>query len=269
MIYRVIFLSVEECNRLVGKTIVLKKISEEPHVLYKPPLFIPTPASNTYESLRNTRTKHKRFEVEVKPSRKKDSGHKKETGKQKRKRKTYLNEPSVDVDMDIESSEASLLLPAPPESNTLTGASEQLTTPNQIQNDDFVIDSIAKRRDVSGKTQYLFKFKGETQEIKAWLLDEQLLKQIDTSSYTELPPPTVVHGVDVSNFPPIDSILGAIRVKNQLMLSVKWKDMAIESLIPSSIVKEIAPQKIIEFYESHLIFSTDDGKQKIERESLT
>lgn len=280
--YRIIFPNVSECNRLSGKTITMKRFHYEPFILYKPPLTIPKPTSTDYNSLRTSRSKGRKPDTDMKQnSARKDLSNLKKTltTPTQKKEAPKKEQPSSKKESIISRQDLVVTPPAKRvkrqkftkpvvvEDTDTTEESEDAEEINakpirdSIYDDDYVIDKVYKKREVLGKAQYLVRFKGEKRDIKAWVLDSYISNIIDGGDKNEPSESQSLHGVQLANFPKIDSISGAIQVKNQLMVSVKWKDTDIESLVPSSLIKEIQPHKLIEFYERNLVFESKKDDQ--------
>lgn len=190
-------------------------------VLYQPPIHIPSPHSTTYFKVKNKMLKNN-FSVDPK-----------KTPTNKRKR--------YDFEMpDIEERTAD-------------------------EEEEFYISRILnKNEDNKNNFQYLLSIEGQdNKNAKLWISEEHINKILDTSLRNNAEKEENKNKAMMTNkiIPKLKEIVGAIKIKDQLLLSVKWENIDVPSLIPASVANIISPELVIEFYEKRLVFG-ERGEDK-------
>jgi len=153
--------------------------------------------------------------------------------------------------------------------------------------DEFVVEKILEKRIVHGKTEYLLKWKGFTDEDNTWEPVENLgcpelieefeknLKQKDTkkkrasapenedrkeSSKRKKPAGKEPARAEQTGFDrglQADKIIGATDSSGELMFLMKWKDTDEADLVPARQANAKCPQVVIGFYEERLTWHTN------------
>ncbi|XP_049847812.1 uncharacterized protein LOC126304682 [Schistocerca gregaria] len=232
-IYKLLLPSTEECVQLDSQLVKIKSVSHYLMLMY------PATILNKLETSRPRRSNRKRkFPDE-------------ENGIAKKRCYDASKEDFDSSDENVQA-DGGILTPAAPFFN----AKES----HLIETDSFVADRILRQRWVNNKIQYQLRLRGEKQTIKLWIFDEDIYSEFESNrrnaammrfqqgNYQNL---NVNNSVSL---PEIQEILGVKMVKEQLMFYVKWKKSEIYTFVPSPIVHKIAPQQVIQFYESRLSF---------------
>lgn len=125
--------------------------------------------------------------------------------------------------------------------------------------DQFVVERILQQRWVQNKVQYLLKLRGETQSIKVWIFDEDIFSEFDSNRRQANLLKAYQTGKypEADQLPEIEQVLGIKMHAGNLMFYVKWANSNVFAFVPSSIVNRIAPQKVIQYYESKLSFESN------------
>jgi len=159
--------------------------------------------------------------------------------------------------------------------------------PEEVE-DEFVVEKILEKRLVHGKTEYLLKWKGFTDEDNTWEPVENLgcpeliqafennLKLKDAKKKRAAPEveepkeskrkksagkePVRAEQTGFDRGLQADKIIGATDSSGELMFLMKWKDTDEADLVPARQANIKCPQVVIGFYEERLTWHTNTNE---------
>uniref|UniRef100_A0A5S6QC01 Chromo domain-containing protein n=1 Tax=Trichuris muris TaxID=70415 RepID=A0A5S6QC01_TRIMR len=172
-----------------------------------------------------------------------------------------------------------------------TGPAQELKKSPPLECE-YVVERIVDKRLVDGKTQYLLKWQGYTDEDNTWEPEENLdCKDLITDFETKYaaradesvvgsscppilrPEGPIAAGSNTVNLPNLtgfergmtaESVEGVIKVEGELKYFVKFRESEFEEMIPSSVVRQYCPNLLLEYFERSSKWATlvSEGQEK-------